>query len=68
MNEGLSLRGAQMHGQRYIPMLLERMASRQLVTEQAKTPIASRTAVGRSAWSRICCFSWSYANTGPALH
>jgi threonine dehydrogenase-like Zn-dependent dehydrogenase len=33
MNKGLTVRGAQMHGQRYIPMLLERMARGELVTE-----------------------------------
>jgi hypothetical protein len=27
MSKGLTVRGAQMHGQRYIPMLLERMAA-----------------------------------------
>ncbi|WP_431995476.1 hypothetical protein [Streptomyces griseoflavus] len=27
INEGLTVRGAQMHGQRYIPMLLDRLAS-----------------------------------------
>jgi len=30
MNKGLTLRGAQQHGERYIPMLLERMASGEL--------------------------------------
>jgi threonine dehydrogenase-like Zn-dependent dehydrogenase len=37
MNKGLTLRGAQMHGQRYIPMLLERMARDELVTEHLAT-------------------------------
>jgi threonine dehydrogenase-like Zn-dependent dehydrogenase len=37
MNKGLRLRGAQMHGQRYIPMLLERMARGELVTEHLAT-------------------------------
>jgi threonine dehydrogenase-like Zn-dependent dehydrogenase len=37
MNKGLTLRGAQMHGQRYIPMLLERMARGELVTEHLAT-------------------------------
>ncbi|WP_327002278.1 glutathione-dependent formaldehyde dehydrogenase [Dactylosporangium sp. NBC_01737] len=37
MNKGLTLRGAQMHGQRYIPMLLERMARGDLVTEHLAT-------------------------------
>lgn len=37
MNKGLTLRGAQQHGQRYIPMLLERMARGELVTEHLAT-------------------------------
>jgi len=37
MNKGLTLRGAQMHGQRYIPMLLERMARGELTTEHLAT-------------------------------
>jgi threonine dehydrogenase-like Zn-dependent dehydrogenase len=37
MNKGLTLRGAQMHGQRYIPMLLDRMERGQLVTEYLAT-------------------------------
>ncbi|MFI5914444.1 zinc-dependent alcohol dehydrogenase [Dactylosporangium sp. NPDC051541] len=37
MNKGLTLRGAQMHGQRYIPMLLDRMAKDELVTEHLAT-------------------------------
>jgi threonine dehydrogenase-like Zn-dependent dehydrogenase len=37
MNKGLTLRGAQMHGQRYIPMLLDRMARGDLVTEHLAT-------------------------------
>jgi threonine dehydrogenase-like Zn-dependent dehydrogenase len=37
MNKGLTLRGAQMHGQRYIPMLLERMERGELVTEHLAT-------------------------------
>ncbi|GIG87332.1 zinc-dependent alcohol dehydrogenase [Plantactinospora endophytica] len=37
MNKGLTLRGAQQHGQRYIPMLLERMARGELVTEHLGT-------------------------------
>jgi threonine dehydrogenase-like Zn-dependent dehydrogenase len=32
MNKGLTLRGAQQHGERYIPMLLERMATGELKT------------------------------------
>jgi threonine dehydrogenase-like Zn-dependent dehydrogenase len=41
MNKGLTLRSAQMHGQRYIPMLLERMARGELVTEQLATHVMS---------------------------
>jgi threonine dehydrogenase-like Zn-dependent dehydrogenase len=37
MNKGLTLRSAQQHGQRYIPMLLERMARGELVTEHLAT-------------------------------
>jgi threonine dehydrogenase-like Zn-dependent dehydrogenase len=37
MNKGLTVRGAQMHGQRYIPMLLERMQRGELVTEHFAT-------------------------------
>ena len=37
MNKGLTMRGAQMHGQRYIPMLLERMQSGELTTEHLAT-------------------------------
>jgi threonine dehydrogenase-like Zn-dependent dehydrogenase len=37
VNKGLTLRGAQMHGQRYIPMLLERMERGELVTEHLAT-------------------------------
>jgi len=37
MNKGLTVRGSQMHGQRYIPMLLERMARDELVTEHLAT-------------------------------
>jgi threonine dehydrogenase-like Zn-dependent dehydrogenase len=39
MNKGLTVRGAQMHGQRYIPMLLERMARGELVTEYLATHV-----------------------------
>ncbi|AGZ43129.1 zinc-dependent alcohol dehydrogenase [Actinoplanes friuliensis] len=37
MNKGLTVRGAQMHGQRYIPMLLDRMAKGELITEHLAT-------------------------------
>jgi threonine dehydrogenase-like Zn-dependent dehydrogenase len=39
MNKGLTLRGAQQHGQRYIPMLLERMAEGELPTRQWATHV-----------------------------
>jgi threonine dehydrogenase-like Zn-dependent dehydrogenase len=39
MNKGLTVRSAQMHGQRYIPMLLERMARDELVTEHLATHV-----------------------------
>lgn len=37
MNKGLTLRGAQQHGERYIPMLLERMARGELKTAHLMT-------------------------------
>lgn len=37
MNKGITLRAAQQHGQRYIPMLLERMARGEIVTEYLAT-------------------------------
>lgn len=37
MNKGLTIRSAQQHGQRYIPMLLDRMARGDLVTEHLAT-------------------------------
>ena len=39
MNKGLTLRSAQQHGHRYIPMLLERMARDELVTEHLATHV-----------------------------
>jgi threonine dehydrogenase-like Zn-dependent dehydrogenase len=39
MNKGLTVRGAQMHGQRYIPMLLDRMERGELVTEHLATHV-----------------------------
>ncbi|WP_298457330.1 zinc-dependent alcohol dehydrogenase [uncultured Cellulomonas sp.] len=39
LNKGLTVRGAQMHGQRYIPMLLERMERGELVTEHLATHV-----------------------------
>jgi threonine dehydrogenase-like Zn-dependent dehydrogenase len=37
MNKGLTVRGAQQHGQRYIPMLLDRMAKGEIVTSRFAT-------------------------------
>ncbi|GAA4078084.1 zinc-dependent alcohol dehydrogenase [Actinomadura miaoliensis] len=37
MNKGLTLRGAQQHGQRYIPMLLDRIAAGELSTRHLAT-------------------------------
>jgi threonine dehydrogenase-like Zn-dependent dehydrogenase len=37
MNKGLTIRGAQQHGHRYIPMLLDRMSRGELVTEYLAT-------------------------------
>jgi threonine dehydrogenase-like Zn-dependent dehydrogenase len=39
MNKGLTLRSAQQHGHRYIPMLLERMARDELTTEHLATHV-----------------------------
>jgi threonine dehydrogenase-like Zn-dependent dehydrogenase len=51
MNKGLTVRGAQMHGQRYIPMLLERIAAgvldtRHLVTHPDEREGARSAATG----------------------
>jgi threonine dehydrogenase-like Zn-dependent dehydrogenase len=37
MNKGLTLRGAQQHGERYIPMLLDRIAAGELKTAHLAT-------------------------------
>jgi threonine dehydrogenase-like Zn-dependent dehydrogenase len=37
INKGLTVRGAQMHGQRYIPQLLDRIASGELPTRHFAT-------------------------------
>ena len=39
INKGLTIRAAQQHGQRYIPMLLERMSAGELVTEHLATHV-----------------------------
>ncbi|WKK70333.1 zinc-binding dehydrogenase [Rathayibacter oskolensis] len=39
MNKGLTLRSAQQHGHQYIPMLLERMARDEIVTEHLATHV-----------------------------
>ena len=39
MNKGLTLRGAQQHGQRYIPMLLDRIARGELDTRHLATHV-----------------------------
>ncbi|WP_053731434.1 zinc-dependent alcohol dehydrogenase [Nocardia sp. NRRL S-836] len=39
MNKGLTVRGAQQHGQRYIPALLDRIASGELVTDHLATHV-----------------------------
>lgn len=39
MNKGVTLRAAQQHGQRYIPMLLDRMAAGELTTEHLATHV-----------------------------
>ncbi|GAB7192556.1 zinc-dependent alcohol dehydrogenase [Kineococcus sp. NUM-3379] len=39
MNKGLTLRGAQMHGQRYAPMLLDRIARGEITTDHLATHV-----------------------------
>jgi threonine dehydrogenase-like Zn-dependent dehydrogenase len=39
MNKGLTVRGAQMHAPRYLPMILERMARGEIVTEYLATHV-----------------------------
>ena len=41
MNKGLTLRGAQQHGHRYIPMILDRIAAGEIKTEHLGTHIMS---------------------------
>lgn len=41
MNKGLTLRGAQQHGQRYVPMLLDRMAKGEISTSHLATHVMS---------------------------
>jgi threonine dehydrogenase-like Zn-dependent dehydrogenase len=41
MNKGLTVRGAQQHGQRYIPMLLDRVAKGELRTDHLATHVLS---------------------------
>lgn len=41
MNKGLTLRGAQQHGQRYLPMLLDRMARGEITTSHLATHVMS---------------------------
>ncbi|MFF5455331.1 zinc-dependent alcohol dehydrogenase [Streptomyces sp. NPDC012950] len=41
VNKGLTVRGAQMHGQRYVPMLLERLAAGELRTSHLATHTVS---------------------------
>ena len=43
MNKGLTIRGAQVHAQRYIPELLERMQRGELVTEHLATHVLPLT-------------------------
>jgi threonine dehydrogenase-like Zn-dependent dehydrogenase len=41
MNKGLTLRGAQQHGQRYLPMLLDRIARGEIATSHLATHVMS---------------------------
>jgi threonine dehydrogenase-like Zn-dependent dehydrogenase len=47
MNKGLTVRSAQQHGQRYIPMLLDRMQRGELTTEHLAT---HRLPLGEAPW------------------
>lgn len=47
MNKGLTVRGAQQHGQRYIPELLQRMARDEVVTEHLATHVLPLEEGGR---------------------
>lgn len=47
MNKGLTIRGAQVHAQRYIPELLRRMAAGELVTEHLATHVMPLTEAPR---------------------
>jgi threonine dehydrogenase-like Zn-dependent dehydrogenase len=39
MNKGMTVRGAQQHGHRYIPMILERIAAGEISTEHLATHV-----------------------------
>ena len=41
MNKGLTLRGAQQHGQRYVPELLDRIARGEISTSHLATHVMS---------------------------
>jgi threonine dehydrogenase-like Zn-dependent dehydrogenase len=43
MNKGLTIRSVQMHGQRYIPMLLDRTERGELVTDHLATHVLPLT-------------------------
>ncbi len=43
MNKGLTLRGAQQHGRRYVPEILEHMKSGRLTTEHLATHVMPLT-------------------------
>jgi threonine dehydrogenase-like Zn-dependent dehydrogenase len=41
MNKGVTMRGAQQHGHRYIPMILDRIAAGEIKTQHLATHVMS---------------------------
>ena len=66
MNKGLTLRSARQHGQRYIPMLLDRMARGELRHRApGHAPAAAGPGPGRGT---RCSGTGPTAAYGPCLH
>lgn len=71
MNKGLTVRAAQMHGERYISMLLERMERAELVTEHMAThvihsPKAPRATASSKTRRTTACAASSSRTAEPA--